>query len=107
MITIEIEEEDLLDLLMSRFADYWNDGKTYGTDYELFKQYYENLIDSGAFDGAKINIAELVDNDYVNETRIVTNDELLDEFGYDSVEDAYDDGIILAEYNDHFLISTR
>ena len=107
MITIEIEEDDLLDLLMTRFADSWNDGKTYGTDYELFARYYEGLIDSGVFDGAKINISEIVDNDYVNETRIVTEDELLDEFGYDSLDSAYDDGIILAEYNDHFLISTR
>lgn len=105
MVTIEIEEDDLLDLLMSRFADYWNDGKTYGTDYELFKQYYERLIDNGAFDGAKINIAELVDNDYVNYTRIVKKDELLDEFEYASVEDAYDDGAILAEYNGYYLIS--
>ena len=61
-VTVEMDEDDLIDILVSR-VESWTKDKTV---LNLYEQMYENLVESGAFDGARINIAEIVDNDYVN-----------------------------------------
>ena len=90
-------------MLMNRFAEYWNDGNTHNVAYKLFEQYYENLIGGGAFDGVELDIAVIVDNDYINYTAIVTEDEF-EQYGF-THEEAEDDGRILAEYQGNYPIN--
>ena len=71
MITVKIDEDILLEILMNR-VEYWtNDTDT----LELFEKFYENRIYGGCFDGAEFDVMLIVDNDYVNNTSIVTIDE--------------------------------
>ena len=70
MITVKIDEETLLSILMNR-VEHWTDD----TDtLELFEKFYENRIDGGCFDGAELDIMMIVDNDYINNTSITTID---------------------------------
>ena len=70
MITVKIDEDTLLDILMNR-VEHWTDD----TDtLELFEKFYENRIDGGCFDGAELDIMMIVDNDYINNTSITTID---------------------------------
>lgn len=71
MVTVTISEDDLLDLLVER-VKYWTDDEE---TVELFEQYYENMVYSGCFEGAELDIISIVDNDYVNNTSIVTREE--------------------------------
>lgn len=71
MITVKIEEEDLLDMLLNRLK-YWTTDKE---DFELYEQYYDHMINDGCFGGAEINIMSIVDNDWVNNLSIVTREE--------------------------------
>ena len=70
MVTVTISEDALLDLLVER-VKYWTDDEE---TVELFEQYYENKVYSGCFEGAKLDIMSIVDNDYVNNTSIVTRE---------------------------------
>ena len=71
MITVKIDEDELLSMLMNR-VEHWTDDRD---TLELFEKFYENRIDGGCFDGAELDIMSIVDNDYVNNTSIVTIDE--------------------------------
>ena len=104
MVTVKIDEDVLIDILVDRFVEYWNNGNTMDDAYELFKSYYEDLVYSGVLDGAEFDPAVIVDNDYVNYTAIVTADEI-SQYGYDSIEDAEDDGKILAQYGKSYLLN--
>ncbi len=74
MINIQINKEDLLDLFMNRLG-YW----TSNSDIqELYKEYLENLINSGCFEGAEIDVSLIIDNLYVNDTTIMNKEELDD-----------------------------
>ena len=66
MVTIQVFEDDLLSLLMERVAS-WNGSnlEDYWV-YELYKQYYQNMLDSGAFNGSNFDVEQIVDNDWVN-----------------------------------------
>ena len=71
MITVKIDEDDLLDMLMDRVG-YWTDDKD---TLDLFEQYYDHMVNGGCFDGAELDIMSIVDNDYINNTTIVTREE--------------------------------
>ena len=103
MVTVKIDEDVLVDILVDRFVEYWNNGNTMNDAYELFKSYYEELVYSGALDGAEFDPALIVDNDAVNNTAIITADEI-DQYGYSSIEEAEDDGRILAQYGKSYLL---
>ena len=71
MITVKIDENVLLDLLMDR-VEYWTqDGDT----LELFKNYYTDMIESGCFEGCEMDINIIVDNDYINYFRVMEKDD--------------------------------
>ena len=71
MITVKIDEDELLDMLMNRVEHWTNDKDT----LELFEEFYKNRIYGGCFDSAELDIMSIVDNDYINNTSIVTIDE--------------------------------
>lgn len=70
-ITITIDEADFLDMLVDRVKDWTDNPNT----IELFEEYYDHLVYSGYFEGSSRSIAEIVDNDYCNNTSIVTEEE--------------------------------
>lgn len=81
MITVKIDEDDFLDMLMNRLIEFWTKGDK--KVEELFEKMYQNDIDNGAFEDSTLDIAGIVDNDYVNYTRVIYKgedefDELLD-----------------------------
>ena len=71
MVTVTLSEDDLLNLLVER-VKYWTDDREV---IELFEQYYDNMVYNGCFEGAELDIMGIVDNDYVNNTSIVTRKE--------------------------------
>ena len=71
MITVQIDEDELLNMLMNR-VKYWTDDDD---TLELFEKFYENRINGGCFDGAELDIIMIVDNDYINNTSITTRNE--------------------------------
>ena len=98
MVSIMIDELDLLDMLIDRVC-FWTDDEDI---IELYKIYYGDLIDNGVFHGAELgdgNIMAIVDNDYVNWTSVYSADELDD-------EELVTDDRLLAEYNGFYLVYT-
>lgn len=66
---IEIDDDDLLDLL-SKELDGW---KPEPDVKDLYMKMYENQIDQGVFSGGKFNASEIVDNDWVNWTDVISD----------------------------------
>ena len=71
MITVKIDEEDLLEMLVKRVG-YWTDDRDV---LKLYEQYYENMVYGGCFEDAELDINSIVDNDYVNYLTIVDREE--------------------------------
>ena len=71
MITVTIDEEDFKDMLVARVRHCTDDEDT----IELFEEYYDHMVYGGCFEGSNRSIAEIVDNDYVNNTSVVTEEE--------------------------------
>lgn len=70
-ITVTIDEEDFKDMLVER-VKYWTDDED---TIELFEEYYDHMVYGGCFEGTSRSIAEIVDNDYCNNTSIITEEE--------------------------------
>ena len=70
-ITITIDEAEFLGMLVERVKDWTDDEDT----IELFEEYYDNMVYSGCFEGVNRSVAEIVDNDYCNNTSIITEEE--------------------------------
>ena len=68
---VNIDEETVIELLVNR-VKYWDDDED---TLELFEDYYTNLVEGGCFDGCNLDIMSIVDNDYVNNTSIITREE--------------------------------
>ena len=73
MVTVQIDERDLLDLLINR-VKFWTNNNSI---IKLYKGYYQSKIDWGGFDGTKFDAMLIVDNDYINNLRV-----------YDTIDDA-------------------
>lgn len=71
MITVKIDEADLLDMLVDR-VDYWTSDRDV---LKLYEQYYDSLVYGGCFEDAELDINSIVDNDYVNYLTVVDRDE--------------------------------
>ena len=71
MITVQIDEDYVIELLMNRVKTWTDDEDT----IELFEQYYDNMVYNGCYDGSTLDVMAIVDNDYVNNTSIVTCEE--------------------------------
>lgn len=88
MITITLENDEALDMLMNRLKT-WTDDKE---EQDLYEQMYENCINDGVFDSGNFNVMSIVDNDYVNNCSIVTKDEC-SEKDWDKLVQLYFDGV--------------
>ena len=71
MISIQMDSDDMIEALVDRVGAWTDDREV----IELFEQYYEYMVDSGCFDGCEFNVMSIVDNDYVNNTSIITREE--------------------------------
>ena len=71
MIDIKMDSDDMIEALIKRVG-YWTDDSDV---VELFEQYYENAVEGGCFDDSEFNVMSIVDNDYVNNTTIITRGE--------------------------------
>lgn len=113
MVNVKIDEETLVNVLMER-VDFWSKG-----DYEvnaLYREMYENYVYNGLFDGCELDVAVIVDNDYVNNCGIVSKGDgayedllsLYEEFGLGDIscEHERNNGFnyIEAYKNDTFLV---
>lgn len=98
MINVEIDETTLLNLFMGRLECWTADNDT----QELYKEYIENLINCGCFEGAELDVNLFIDNLYINDTTT------MDKKGLDSNNIDVDDcDKILAknEKKDLYLVS--
>lgn len=112
MITIQIDENELLDQLVDRVR-YWTDDEDVIT---LYEQMYENYVYGGCFDNSKIDIMQIVDNDYINWCNVITEgddcyegiNELYDENGLGDISCECDKNggysFIEAYYNGMYLV---
>lgn len=109
-IHIEIEEDEAVEMLMNRLANWTSDNHA----LDLFSKYYEDLVYGGAFDGGNFNVRYIVDNDWVNNTAIIEkgDDREAQNWNFESYDDLVeqwkngDTDIVLAENDGDFLIST-
>lgn len=99
MITVRIDEDTLLDMLMDR-VEYWTSDSC---TQDLFRDYYENLIYSGCFEDCELDIMSIVDNDYVNNLTTISREDF-EQWG---IEDKEDDKVeAFNEEEDLYLIKT-
>lgn len=99
MIIVEIDEPVLLDMIMTR-AEHWIDNPI---EESLLKDYYEGLVYSGCFDGCKLNISNMVDDDILNNTTFIHKEDFEDW----NISNEIDDSILaFNEENDLYLIRT-
>lgn len=103
-ITVTIDSDDLKEMFFDRVA-FWD--RSLSDDAQrLFCDYYEELIDDGVIDGMKdFNVANIVDNDVVNEIDVVVKEDL-PEYGIDFDADEGTDRILYSD-GETFLISAR
>ena len=71
MINIQMDSDDMVQALVDRVG-YWTDDREV---IDLFEQYYEYAVDNSYFDGSEFDVMSIVDNDYVNNTSIMTREE--------------------------------
>jgi hypothetical protein len=99
MITITIDEHMLLKMFLDR-VEYWTKDETI---LDLYKDYYEELVYSGCFEGCKLDITSIVDDDYINNLTIISKKD----FEQWDIESEVDDSIItFNEEKDLYLIGT-
>lgn len=99
MITVKIDESVLLDMIMTR-VERWIDSPI---EESLLKDYYKGLVYSKCFDGCKLNIPNIVDNDIINNI-IFIHKEDFEQWG---IEGETDDRIeAFKEEEDLYLIRT-
>lgn len=100
MVTVKIEEEYLIKLLVDRLKVWTKDIDV----IDLYERYYESMVE--CFDGGEFNPDIIVDNDWVNYTSVITKEEFED---YD-IEDEDDDKILMFNHQPGrdtlYLIST-
>ena len=68
MITVQIDEDDAVDMLMERL-DHWTDDEEVK---DLYRIMYESYVGGGCFDGAEFDVMSIVDNDYVNWCSVIS-----------------------------------
>lgn len=99
MITITIDEDTLLEMLLYR-VEFWTSDET---TIDLYRDYYEGLINSGCFEGCELDIRSIVDNDYINNLTTIRKED----FEQWDIESEVDDSIVaFNEEEDLYLIKT-
>ena len=102
MITVKIDEADLLDMLVDRVG-YWTDDRDV---LKLYEQYYDSMVYGGCFDGAELDINSIVDNDYVNWLTVVDREEYnkdREEYLRDNIKNFIEENKDLYENKEDFL----
>lgn len=82
MITVKIDESDLLGLLMSRVKWHTDDA----IEQNLYNVYYSELINNGCFEGTEFNVKKIVDNDVTDFTVCHGIKNIMKEFNEDEKE---------------------
>lgn len=80
MINVQIDETTLLNLFMDRL-EYWT---TDSEVLELYEEYLQNLIYSGCFEGAGLDVSLIVDNLYINNTAVTDKEGLIKDYNIES-----------------------
>ena len=104
-----IDNNTAMELLMNRLSEFWHIEPTGDTEttYKLFEQMYEQYVFEGCFDDTEFEVDVIVDNDYVNWCRVVSEgDDNYEEIkqAYENDEYEIDNLRIEAEYNGSFLV---
>ena len=71
MITIKIEEDTLLEMLIDRLKQ-WEKSSD---NLDLFEAMYENMVFGGCFNDAEIDLDAIVDNDVINYCSVIYDNE--------------------------------
>ena len=73
MISVKIDENKAIDMLINRLAEFW---KLDNKDISLFVKMYENYIyNCGCFEEIEFDPKTIADNDYVNCCKIIYEDD--------------------------------
>lgn len=68
---VKIDEDTLVEMLMER-VEYWSSD---WVTLALFRQMYESYVYGGCFECMKLDVMQIVDNDYVNNCIIISEGE--------------------------------
>lgn len=99
MITVKIDEDTLLEMLLDRL-EFWTSDESV---INLYRDYYKGLVDSGCFEGCTLDIMSIVDNDYINNLAPISKEDF-EQWG---IESEMDDKIVaFNEEEDLYLIRT-
>ena len=99
MVTITIDEDILLKMLVDRIKHWTSDEFV----INLYRDYYERLVYSGCFEGCTLDIMMVVDNDYCNYLAPISKKDF-EQWG---IESEIDDKIVASnEEEDLYLIQT-
>lgn len=108
---VNIDNDTALEMLIDRLK-FWTDDPDV---IALYEKMYENYIDCGCFDGRKLDIMTIIDNDYINYCDVISPGDDC----YNDIKSLYDlEGItdisceeknhgynfIEAEHNGYFLV---
>ena len=86
MITVTVDENKLLEMLLDRLR-FWTSDESV---VKLYMDYYEGLVYSGCFEGCNLDIIIIVDNDYVNDLAVISKEDF-EQWG---IESEVDDKIV-------------
>ena len=106
MVTVKIDEADLLDMLVDRVG-YWTTDEDVK---ELYSKYYENMVYGGCFEAAELDISSVVDNDYVNYLTTVDREEYekdRTEYLRDNIKNFIEENQDLYEEKEDFLVELK
>lgn len=67
-INVKMDKETALNALLERVR-YWTDDEE---EVGLFEKMYDDYLWNGCFDGGEFDIMQIVDNDWINYTAIIT-----------------------------------
>ena len=86
MVTVTIDEDTFLEMLLDRL-EFWTSDESV---INLYRDYYEGLVYSGCFEGCTLDIMSIVDNDYVNNLTTISKEDF-EQWG---IESEIDDKIV-------------
>ena len=97
MVTVTIDEDTLLEMLLDRL-EFWISDEDI---INLYRDYYEGLVYSGCFEGCTLDVMSVVDNDYINNLAAISKED----FEQWDIESEVDDKIVaFNEEKDLYLI---
>lgn len=97
MVTVTIDEDTLLNVLIDR-VEFWTSDEDI---IALYRDYYEGLIYSDRFEDCTWDIMDIVDNDYINNLTVISKED----FERWGIESEVDDKIVaFNEEKDLYLI---